>query len=159
MNQGSISTDLGLLKATVREDPDYPGIDIRLERGGQDVLLAWVEVNMITSSPLLQMRLYADMEDDEPTDSHTLTPPELDRYFAAIGGDLVDKTTCEKAVTDDSKQETAASWAGYCQYLKEWAESHSDAGFAGCCPACYDEFLNSEWQEYREQMNGKQDEV
>lgn len=38
------------------------------------------------------------------------------------------------------------SWAGYCLYLKNWANDHSDVGFEGCCPVCYDEYLDSEWQ-------------
>lgn len=95
MNQCGIITDLGLLRATVRKDSNYPGIDIRLERDGQDVLLAWVEVNMNNPSPLLQMRLYADLDDDEPTDSHALTPSELNRYFDAIDSDLFGETACE----------------------------------------------------------------
>lgn len=148
MNQCGIITDLGLLRATVREDSNYPGIDIRLERGSQDVLLAWIEVNMVNPSPLLQIRLYMDMEDDEPTNSHVLTFSELDGYFSS----LVGETACEEAEDDESAQETAASWAGYCQYLKDWADSHSDAGFAGCCPVCYNEFLDAEWQEYKEKM-------
>lgn len=144
MNHCSISTDLGLLKATVREDSDYPGIDIRLECGGQYVLLAWVEVNMVTPSPQLQMRLYADLKDDEPTDSYAFTPAEVDAYFDADGSE-----DDSDEPDDVSEQDKAASWAGYCQYLKDWADSHSHVGFAGCCPVCYDEFLGAEWREYK----------
>ncbi len=45
------------------------------------------------------------------------------------------------------------SWSAYCQYLRDWADSHSDRGFEGCCPACYDEFLECEWR----LMQGEQD--
>lgn len=34
-------------------------------------------------------------------------------------------------------------WEKYLQYLKDWADSHKDPGFAGCCPVCY-----AEWCEY-----------
>ena len=42
MRQAEIKTTLGNLSAHVRDDPAYPGIDIRLEREGQSILLAWV---------------------------------------------------------------------------------------------------------------------
>ena len=45
------------------------------------------------------------------------------------------------------------SWSAYCQYLRDWADSHSDRGFEGCCPVCYDEFLEYEWR----LMQGEQD--
>lgn len=35
-------------------------------------------------------------------------------------------------------------WKAYCQYLKDWADSHTDPGFEGCCPSCYDEFLDGD---------------
>lgn len=28
------------------------------------------------------------------------------------------------------------TWSAYCQYLKDWADSHADTGFEGCCPSC-----------------------
>lgn len=38
------------------------------------------------------------------------------------------------------------SWNAYCQYLKDWADSHIDAGFEGCCPSCYEEFLDGDYE-------------
>lgn len=38
------------------------------------------------------------------------------------------------------------TWAAYCQYLRDWADSHRDVGFEGCCPSCYDEFLDGDLQ-------------
>lgn len=32
----------------------------------------------------------------------------------------------------------------YCKYLHDWADSHSDVGFEGMTPACFDEWANSE---------------
>lgn len=40
-----------------------------------------------------------------------------------------------------SKQEA------YCQYLVNWAESHSGIGFEGMTPACFEEWLDSEGEE------------
>ena len=37
--------------------------------------------------------------------------------------------------------------AAYCQYLMDWAESHSDSGYEGCTPACFDEWLGAEGAE------------
>lgn len=33
-------------------------------------------------------------------------------------------------------------WDGYIKYLHKWAVEHSDKGFEGCCPVCYDEWLD-----------------
>lgn len=44
-------------------------------------------------------------------------------------------------------QTPAAPWAAYCQYLHDWADAHADKGFEGCCPVCYDEFLECEYNE------------
>lgn len=38
------------------------------------------------------------------------------------------------------------TWSAYCQYLKDWADSHIDAGFEGCCPSCYEEFLDGDYE-------------
>ena len=35
-------------------------------------------------------------------------------------------------------------WAAYLQYLKDWADAHSDTGFMGMSPACFDEWLSNE---------------
>lgn len=84
MNQISIETKLGTLKAYVRDDPDYPGIDIRLERNEQELLVAWVESVESCPLPALQMRLYASCADDSPTDGRQLFSHELDAYFDAL---------------------------------------------------------------------------
>lgn len=33
---------------------------------------------------------------------------------------------------------------GYCQYLREWADTHNGVGFQGMTPVCYDEWLQEE---------------
>ena len=35
----------------------------------------------------------------------------------------------------------------YCEYLRDWADSHEDSGFEGCTPASYDEWLDNEGAE------------
>lgn len=35
-------------------------------------------------------------------------------------------------------------WDKYIQYLKDWAEYHSDQIYAGSSPVCYDEWDNNE---------------
>ena len=32
----------------------------------------------------------------------------------------------------------------YCEYLRDWADSHEDVGYEGCCPVCFEEWLNNE---------------
>lgn len=79
-----IRTPLGTLSAHVRNDPDYPGIDIRLERSGQSILLAWVEVDRFMKDPMLKLRLYADCWDNDPTDDRSIITTDLDEYFADL---------------------------------------------------------------------------
>ena len=84
MRQAEIKTTLGTLSAHVRDDPAYPGIDIRLEREGRSILLAWVEVDRFMKEPTLKLRLYANCKDDEPTDDRAIATADLDEYFAAL---------------------------------------------------------------------------
>lgn len=38
-------------------------------------------------------------------------------------------------------------WDRYLQYLKNWAETHSEIGCEGMSPACYDEFCENDDEE------------
>ena len=42
------------------------------------------------------------------------------------------------------EEEVESKWHEYLDYLIHWAISHSDKGFAGCMPACYNEWLDCE---------------
>lgn len=48
------------------------------------------------------------------------------------------------SVECDEEEEVESKWHEYLEYLIHWAISHSDKGFAGCMPACYNEWLGSE---------------
>lgn len=48
------------------------------------------------------------------------------------------------SVEYDEEEEVESKWHEYLEYLIHWAISHSDKGFAGCMPACYNEWLDSE---------------
>ena len=48
------------------------------------------------------------------------------------------------SVECDEEEEVESKWHKYLEYLIHWAISHSDKGFAGCMPACYNEWLDSE---------------
>lgn len=41
-------------------------------------------------------------------------------------------------------------WNKYIQYLKNWAEEHSDQVYDGSSPSCYDEWNDNENTEYEE---------
>lgn len=90
MNRSRIKTPLGVLHSRVRNDPDYPGIDICLERNGQSILLAWVEVDRSGMELAVKLRLYADCRDDEPTDNRAIVPSELDEYFAGLAAGRIE---------------------------------------------------------------------
>ena len=81
---GNVETKLGTLKAYVRDDLDYPGIDIRLVRDGKEIFLAWVESVDYQLDPVITMRLYGDCQDDEHTHECCITSNELDAYFKEV---------------------------------------------------------------------------
>lgn len=41
-----------------------------------------------------------------------------------------------------------SNWQLYIQYLKEWAKNHKDEWYEGCSPACYEEFLDNDIEDY-----------
>ena len=48
------------------------------------------------------------------------------------------------SVECEEEEKVESKWHEYLEYLIHWAISHSDKGFAGCMPACYKEWLDSE---------------
>lgn len=48
------------------------------------------------------------------------------------------------SVECDEEEEVEGKWHKYLEYLIHWAISHSDKGFAGCMPACYNEWMDCE---------------
>lgn len=45
---------------------------------------------------------------------------------------------------DENYAEDSGDWDGYIKYLHKWAVEHSNKGFNGCSPVCYDEWLGCE---------------
>ncbi len=48
------------------------------------------------------------------------------------------------SVECDEEEEVESKWHEYLEYLIHWAISHTSKSFAGCMPACYNEWLDSE---------------
>ena len=48
------------------------------------------------------------------------------------------------SVECDEEEEVESKWHEYLEYLIHWAISHTSKSFAGCTPACYNEWLDSE---------------
>lgn len=49
----------------------------------------------------------------------------------------------EKGVTVNSDD----TWGEYIDYLYTWANEHESSEYMGCCPICYDEWLDNEFDE------------
>ena len=47
------------------------------------------------------------------------------------------------SVECDEEEEVERKWHDYLDYLIHWVSYHSDKSFAGCMPACYNEWLDS----------------
>ena len=48
------------------------------------------------------------------------------------------------SVECDEEEEVESKWHEYLEYLIHWAISHTSKSFAGCMPACYNEWLDCE---------------
>lgn len=48
------------------------------------------------------------------------------------------------SVECDEEEEVESKWHEYLEYLIHWAISHTAKSFAGCMPACYNEWLDCE---------------
>ena len=48
------------------------------------------------------------------------------------------------SVECDEEEEVERKWHDYLEYLIHWAISHTSKSFAGCMPACYNEWLDCE---------------
>lgn len=48
------------------------------------------------------------------------------------------------SVECDEEEDVESKWHDYLEYLIHWAISHTSKSFAGCMPACYNEWLDSE---------------
>lgn len=48
------------------------------------------------------------------------------------------------SVECDEEEEVESKWHDYLEYLIHWAISHTSKSFAGCMPACYNEWLDCE---------------
>ena len=53
----------------------------------------------------------------------------------------------ETGVDRTSRTDKNIVWDKYLKYLRDWADSHSEPGFQGLTPACYDEWYINEYQE------------
>ena len=52
-----------------------------------------------------------------------------------------------KTQSTGSNADSADTWGQYIQYLRDWADAHTEPGFLGTSPACYDEWHGNEYQE------------
>ena len=48
------------------------------------------------------------------------------------------------SVEGEEEEKVESKWHDYLEYLIHWAISHTSKSFAGCMPACYNEWLDSE---------------
>lgn len=53
---------------------------------------------------------------------------------------LTEASTVAKGLVRDGRD----TWSRYLDYLIKWSLGHSDSGFSGMSPACYDEWLDNE---------------
>lgn len=42
------------------------------------------------------------------------------------------------------------NWGRYLEYLRAWADTHSDTAFCGCSPVCFNEWLDNKNNEEEE---------
>jgi len=89
------------------------------------------------------LRPLADISEDLPLDDALTTEVPEDIAYA---DDIYESESQIHRNMEDTANE---KWAKYLLYLKEWADAKSDPLFMGCCPVCYDEWLDNEWNDIR----------
>lgn len=130
-----VNTILGKLSAEVSGDPNYPGIVICVEKQGED-------------GKYDKQLALAECTPDHPSEGrHALR-------LLVFGNDDMDDYTEEHIFLAryDDEETKEIVWGKYLKYLREWVESHNGSGCYGMTPACYEEWLDSE---YKKEMEGR----
>lgn len=67
-------------------------------------------------------------------------------YYSSIGvrPALTLSPSLLVSVECDEEEDVESKWHDYLEYLIHWAISHTSKSFAGCMPACYNEWLDCE---------------
>lgn len=91
--------------------------------------------------------------------THSLTPARLTEYLNQSMPEPVvrsarnlARTAVEQTTQKGPETMPQTTQEAYCQYLKSWADSHSDIAFDGCTPACFDEWATNERTEIPEAL-------
>ena len=60
--------------------------------------------------------------------------------LAELGGEIQNDDT-------NAEVDRTVTWRKYLRYLRNWADTHSEPGFYGMTPACFEEWLDCEYRE------------
>jgi len=92
------------------------------------------------------LELTVEVEADDPQAAEKIVSDCWRNSEYVLGADNF--ISVEFTYKDDlQNDEPTIIWGKYLQYLRDWAGSHSEPGFYGTTPACFDEWLECEYQE------------
>jgi len=133
--------DIELRLITISEDRKYQGF-------GKKVIM-----ELIYQCQQNKLNLYSDLCYQGSIAAIRSAVRELDisnayeEYQLEEDGEFRFYLEFETCLDDTNITDQPIIWSKYLQYLRDWTDSHSNTGFYGCTPACFDEWLVSEYQE------------
>ena len=165
--EGTYAEELIAAGAKMGEDVLQMEVDLKCTLGQREYKSARVYAGLLT---LEQYGKYYDIIPKIDTPYWLATPwktpsrspyPNLTYYVWGVGSDgncggwyyndsygvrpaLTLSPSLLVSVECDEEEDVESKWHDYLEYLIHWAISHTSKSFAGCMPACYNEWLDCE---------------
>ena len=57
------------------------------------------------------------------------------------------KPKCHCCCCNCSRYSEKRKWDAYLEYLKDWADGHTEMECQGMSPVCYDEFIDNDYED------------
>lgn len=57
------------------------------------------------------------------------------------------KSRCYFCMCNCSYKTKQRKWDAYLEYLKDWADAHTEMECQGMSPVCYDEFIDNDYED------------
>lgn len=116
--------------ATMQDDHDYFSVDIcAVDKNGEKIVNGFV------------------CECGKLIENISAAFPEWEKQYLKEENEEYLREKKDKAQMDDfekTDRQFELAWKGYLDYLKKWADNHSEITNYGMSPSCFDEWLDNE---------------
>ena len=93
------------------------------------------------------LKLTVEVEATDQHDAEQMVSDNWRNSEYVLGADNFAGVEFDAVPSEQVEDEASIIWRKYLQYLRDWSDSHSEPGFYGTTPACFDEWLGCEYQE------------